>query len=52
MAISKINSKSLEDSTVLSADIADDSIIDADIKSDAAIVTSKLSGAVTSIPSH
>jgi len=52
MAISKINSKSLEDDTVLSADIADDSIIDADIKSDAAIVTSKLSGAVTSIPSH
>jgi hypothetical protein len=42
MAISKINSKSLEDSTVLSADIADDSIIDADIKSDAAISQSKL----------
>jgi len=42
MAISKINSKSLEDDTVLSADIADDSIIDADIKSDAAISQSKL----------
>ena len=42
MALSKINSKSLEDSTVLSADIADDSIINADIKSDAAIAQSKL----------
>ena len=52
MALSKINSKSLEDSTVLSADIADDSIVNADIKSDAAIATTKVTGAVTSITSH
>ena len=37
---------------VTSAKIKDDSIVNADIKSDAAIATSKLSGAVTSIPSH
>ena len=38
--------------TVNSAGIADGSIVNADVKSDAAIATSKISGAVTSIGSH
>ena len=42
MALSRINSKSLEDSTVLSADIADGSIVNADINASAAIAQSKL----------
>jgi len=40
------------DSTVTSAKIVDGAIVDADVNASAAIATSKLSGAVTSIPSH
>ena len=42
----------LPNNSVGSAQITDGSIVNADIKSDAAIATTKLSGAVTSIPSH
>jgi hypothetical protein len=40
------------DSTITSAKIADGAILNADVNASAAIVTSKLSGAVTSIASH
>ena len=52
MALTQIKSSNIADGTVVAADIADDSITNADIKSDAAIATSKLSGALTSIASH
>ena len=52
MATTKIKSSNIADGTVVAADIADDSITNADIKSDAAIVTTKLSGALTSVASH
>ena len=40
------------DNTVTSAKIVNGAILDADVNASAAIATSKLSGAVTSIPSH
>ena len=52
MALTQIKSSNIADGTVVAADIADDSITNADIKSDAAIATTKLSGALTSITSH
>ena len=52
MALTQIKSSNIADGTVVAADIADDSITNADIKSDAAIATTKLSGALTSIASH
>ena len=52
MAITKIKSSNIADGTVVAADIADDSITNVDIKSDAAIATTKLSGALTSVASH
>jgi hypothetical protein len=62
MAITQIKGSNIEDGTVVAADVADDAvttakildgqITNAKVKSDAAIVTSKLSGAVTSITSH
>ena len=52
MALTQIKSSNIADGTVVAADIADDSITNTDIKSDAAIATTKLSGALTSIASH
>ena len=52
MALTQIKSSNIADGTVVAADIADDSITNTDIKSDAAIATTKLSGALTSITSH
>ena len=40
------------DNSVVSADIADGSIVNSDINSSAAIATSKVSGALTSVGSH
>ena len=52
MALSRIETDGLKDSAVTAAKIDDDSITNADIKSDAAIVTTKLSGALTSVANH
>ena len=52
MALTQIKSSNIADGTVVAADIADGSITNTDIKSDAAIATTKLSGALTSIASH
>jgi hypothetical protein len=50
--MSEVGSAQITDGTVASADIADGSIGNADIAGTAAIVTSKLSGPVTSITGH
>jgi hypothetical protein len=50
--LSAVGSSEITDGAVSSADIADGTIANADISNAAAIATSKLSGAVTSIASH
>jgi hypothetical protein len=51
-SLSAVGSAQITDGTIASADIADATIANADISSSAAIATSKLSGAVTSISGH
>jgi hypothetical protein len=50
--LSAVGSTEISDGAVVSADIADGTIINADVAGTAAIATSKLSGAVTSISGH
>jgi hypothetical protein len=51
-SLSAVGSSEITDGSVTSADIADGTLADADISGTAAIATSKLSGAVTSINGH
>jgi hypothetical protein len=50
--VTRIKSSNITDSTIVSADISDGVIVNADVNASAAIATSKLSGALTSVPSH
>ena len=52
MAITQIKGSNIADGTVVAADVATDAITNVKVAAGAAIVTSKLSGAVTGIASH
>ena len=52
MALTQIKGSNIADGTVLEADVATDAITNVKVAAGAAIVTSKLSGAVTGIASH